>query len=217
MLEGFRVRNYRALKDIALGSFGNPRKAEPLTPLVAVIGKNGVGKSTIFDEFGFLADCLATDVEQACDLRQRGGFQRLVSQGSGGEIGFELAFRPPGEAHLIEYRLMIGLDKSKRPFVRSELLRQHRIVAGANRSFSFLQLKSGAGRAWAGNGVSRKSAADKVDVRMRNPRQLAVATYGALQEHPRIGLFRDFIQNWYLSCFTPDAGAVCPSLVRKNT
>ncbi|MFH0784054.1 MAG: ATPase, partial [Pseudomonadota bacterium] len=48
MIEGFRIQNYRALKDIAMGRIGTDaklRKAEPLTPMTTVIGKNGVGKS----------------------------------------------------------------------------------------------------------------------------------------------------------------------------
>ena len=57
-IEGFRIKNFRALKDITLGRLWNQQKNEPLTPLTAVIGKNGVGKSTIFDAFGFLSDCL---------------------------------------------------------------------------------------------------------------------------------------------------------------
>jgi hypothetical protein len=55
-----------------------------------------------------------------------------------------------------------------------------------------------------------------VIVRLRNPRQLAVASYGALQEHPRIGSFRDFLQGWYLSYFAPDAARRCPWLARNG-
>lgn len=54
-IEGFRIRNFRVLRDIALGKLWNLQQAEPLTPMTAVIGKNGVGKSTLFDAFGFLA------------------------------------------------------------------------------------------------------------------------------------------------------------------
>jgi AAA15 family ATPase/GTPase len=61
-IEGFRVRNYRSLKDVSLGRLWNQREVEPLTPLTAVIGKNGVGKSSLFDAFGFLADCLIKGV-----------------------------------------------------------------------------------------------------------------------------------------------------------
>ena len=59
----------------------NLQKAAPLTPMTAVIGKNGVGKSTLFDAFGFLADSLKSGVEEACDTRGRGGFDRIRTQG----------------------------------------------------------------------------------------------------------------------------------------
>ena len=76
-IEGFRVKNYRSLKDITLGRLWNQQQADPLTPLTAVIGKNGVGKSSLFDAFGFLADCLKSGVEEACDAHGRGGFERI--------------------------------------------------------------------------------------------------------------------------------------------
>ena len=53
-LEGFRVRNFGVLKDVTLGRLWNQQKIEALTPMTAVIGKNGVGKSALFDAFGFL-------------------------------------------------------------------------------------------------------------------------------------------------------------------
>ena len=62
-IEGFRIKNFRTLKDVTLGRLWNQQQAEPLTPMTAVIGKNGVGKSTLFDAFGFLADCLKLGVE----------------------------------------------------------------------------------------------------------------------------------------------------------
>jgi AAA15 family ATPase/GTPase len=47
-IEGFKIKNYRTLRDLTLGKLWNSQKKEPLTPMTAVIGKNGVGKSTIF-------------------------------------------------------------------------------------------------------------------------------------------------------------------------
>jgi len=41
-IEGFRVRNYRVIRDITLGKLWNTQSAKPLTPMTAVIGKNGV-------------------------------------------------------------------------------------------------------------------------------------------------------------------------------
>jgi len=78
-IEGIRIRNYKVLKNITMGKFADSPDAEPLSPLTVVIGKNGVGKSTLFDVFGFLADCLKYGVEEACN--HRGGFERIISQG----------------------------------------------------------------------------------------------------------------------------------------
>lgn len=69
-IQGFRIKNYKALKDITLGKLWNNRE-QPLTQLTAVIGKNGVGKSSIFDAFGFISDCLKSGVEYACDISWR--------------------------------------------------------------------------------------------------------------------------------------------------
>ena len=69
IIEGFRVKNFGALKDVTLGKLWNTQDVDPLTPMTAVIGKNGAGKSTLFDAFGFLADSLTSGVEEACDSR----------------------------------------------------------------------------------------------------------------------------------------------------
>ena len=81
-IEGFRVANYGVLRRVALGRLWGAPEDVPLTSMTAVIGRNGVGKSTLFDAFGFLADCLKLGVEEACDARGRGGFDRIRSQGS---------------------------------------------------------------------------------------------------------------------------------------
>jgi len=57
-IAGFRVKNFKVLKDVTLGPLWNQQDSQPLTPMTAVIGKNGVGKSVLFDAFGFLADAL---------------------------------------------------------------------------------------------------------------------------------------------------------------
>ena len=93
-LEGFRVRNFGVLKDVTLGRLWDKRKEEALTPMTAVIGKNGVGKSALFDAFGFLADALKlNNIEEACDARGRGGFKKMRSQGATDPIEFDVYYR----------------------------------------------------------------------------------------------------------------------------
>ena len=47
-------------------------------------------------------------------------------------------------------------------------------------------------------------------VQLQDNRRLGIATLGALNQHPRISAFREFIEGWYLSYFTPDAARSLP-------
>ena len=42
-IEGFRVKNFKVLKDVTLGRLWDQPENPPLTAMTAVIGKNGVG------------------------------------------------------------------------------------------------------------------------------------------------------------------------------
>ena len=236
-IEGFRVVNFGVLKDIQLGkvqqklSFDplmqEPR-VDPLTPLTAVIGKNGAGKSTLFDAFGFLADALKHGVEEACDMRGRGGFNKIRTLGQTGPIMFEVSYREHGKARPITYELSIDVDDTDRPYVCAEWLLQKRI--GQTDNAPFLWLESGEGYVWTGDekvaevpdddsdsynfilsseGVS-VALEDTEAVKLQDKRKLGVTTLGALQQHPRISKFRRFIENWYLSYFKPNEARALP-------
>ena len=214
VIEGFRVQNYRALCDVTLGKLSNQQTGEPLTPFTVVIGKNGVGKSTLFDAFGFVADCLSADVESACDMKQRGGFDRLRSMGVDEPIHFEIYYREAPKERPITYELAITLDASGRPFVKSEVLKQRRKGQKYGRPYPFLRLNHGKGTVWAGEeavGVEGEEDLAQTPVELTDPRQLGIATLGTLKEHPRIKRFRDFLKGWYLSYFYPDAARSLPS------
>lgn len=230
-IEGFRIRNFRALKDITLGRVLSVQEPEPLTPMTAVIGQNGAGKSTLFDAFGFLADCLGTGVEEAFDLRGRGGFERVKSQGATGPISFEVYYKEDGNARPITYELAIDRDSSGRPYVLKERLRQRRKGQKRGRPFSFLMLDAGKGVAWRLDTDGRQVEEEDTAFDLRNfidtvkeeeesreaeiielddKRKLGIATLGALKQHPRIAAFRRFLEGWYLSYFTPDSARSLP-------
>lgn len=214
IIDGFRVQNFRALRDVTLGKLSGQQGGKPLTPFTVVIGKNGVGKSSLFDAFGFVADCLATDVETACDLKQRGGFERLRSKGVGDSIHFEIYYREASNERPITYQLSIGLDQSGRPFVESETLKQRRKGAKHGQPYPFLRLNHGKGSVWAGEeAVEIESEENRTQavVELTDSRQLGIATLGTLKEHPRIKRFRDFLKGWYLSYFYPDAARSLPN------
>lgn len=213
IIEGFRVQNFRALRDVTLGCLSGSQ-GKPLTPFTVVIGKNGVGKSSLFDAFGFVADCLATDVETACDMKQRGGFERLRSKGVNEPVRFEIYYREAPNERPITYELSIDLDDSGRPFVESELLKQRRKGQKHGRPYPFLRLDHGKGLVWAGEeAVEIEGEEDRTQapVELTDTRQLGIGTLGTLKEHPRIKRFRDFLKGWYLSYFHPDAARSLPA------
>jgi predicted ATPase len=231
-IEGIRMRNFRSLKDVTLGKLWNLQDADPLTPMTAVIGKNGVGKSTLFDAFGFLADCLKSGVEEACDLRGRGGFDRIRSQGQPSPIEFEVYYKEETNARPITYEVSITLDSSQRPYVQKERLRQRRRGQPHGWPFSFLMLNEGKGVVWKGEqegidegetafdlrklmesikrGGKHEESRETELVELEDKRKLGIATLGSLKQHPRISSFRRFIEGWYLSYFTPDAARSLP-------
>lgn len=214
LIEGFRVQNYRALRDVTLGKLSTDQRGEPLTPFTVVVGKNGAGKSTLFDAFGFVADCLTKDVETACDDPRRGGFERMRSLGADEPIRFEIYYREARGERPITYELAINVDASGRPFVESEVLKQRRKGQTHGRPYPFLRLQHGVGEVWAGEEavakVGQTEDVAKTDVELTDLRQLGIATLGTLKEHPRIKRFRDFLKGWYLSYFHPDAARSVP-------
>ena len=228
-IEGIGISNYRVLKDVTFGKLWNTQQAAPLTPMTAVIGRNGVGKSALFDVFGFLADCLKLGVEEACDARGRGGFDRIRSQGSDGPIEFQVYYREEQRARPITYELAIDADDMGRPYVARERLRQRRRGQRHGRPFSFLMMNDGRGLVWKGKAQGRQveegagfdpvrfqemlgeeESRETEFVELQDKRRLGIATLGALKQHPRIASFRQFIEGWYLSYFTPDAARGLP-------
>lgn len=235
-IEGIRIKNYKALKDITLGKLWNNHES-PLSDLTVVIGKNGVGKSSIFDAFGFISDCLKNGIEEACDVR--GGFSKIISKGCTSDeyISFELYYKENNNEQPITYEFSITLDSKMRPYVVSERLRQRRKgQKNYGRPFSFLILNNGEGIVWKGNTegkqIKEENNSDKFDiksliseiesgnnaeetnetevVRLEDNRHLAITTLGALKQHPRIVSFRKFIESWYLSYFSPNSARSLP-------
>ena len=226
-IEGIRIKNFRSLRDVTLGKLDNTPNAEPLTPMTAVIGKNGVGKSSLFDAFGFLSDCLKSGVEEACDLHGRGGFQRIISQGKKGPIGFEVGYKEEENSQPISYEMEVNVDNTGRPYVQYERLTQYR----NGQPLSLLILLKGIGfvtkrgkwidpqkllenkelREIIASLKNQKEEDREIEyVELEDKRKLGIATLGSLKQHPRISAFRSFIEGWYLSYFSLNAARNLP-------
>lgn len=195
MLEGFRVRNYRALKDITLGRLQN-QAAEPLTPLSAVIGKNGSGKSTLLDAFRFVADTLNfNSVATACE--RRGGVERLVSQGTRGGFAFDLHWREPGTEVALTYELGVGADESRQPVILHERVFQHEADKPPT---PLVNIKLGRGTVGAA----------ALALEIEGSQQSALAAIGPMVAHPKLRRLLEFIRNWHISEFAPSSARHLP-------
>jgi predicted ATPase len=241
-IEGIRIKNFRGLKDVILGKLSDDSKSEPLTPMTVVIGKNGVGKSTLFDAFGFLADALKFGVEEACDLRGRGGFEKIRSQGIQEPIEFIVNYREKQNIDSINYLISIDIDNSGRVFVAKEIIYQYSekvfigilllmdgigYVLEKDKKTKRFELHDASNKLQSvGYAIEEFRASKKTSkhldeflvflnevekvgnaelVNLIDNRKLGIATLGALKQHPEISAFRQFIEGWYLSYFTPDA------------
>lgn len=228
IIEGFRVKNYKTLKSVELGHFYNSDKSQKsLTPLTVVIGKNGTGKSSLFDAFGFLSDSLKFGVEDACNLKNRGGYDKIHTQGSKDSIEFEIYFSFQEKVSPITYQLAINKDSYGRVYVEKEILRQRRNLNGHGFPLSFLHLSNGKGIVYEGEkggekidesksnlsdilSDKRQKKTDRKNIELTDNRKLGIATLGVMREHPRISKFREYIEGWYLSYFSPDAARELP-------
>ncbi|MGL4942961.1 MAG: AAA family ATPase [Thermoguttaceae bacterium] len=208
LIEGVRVRNYRVLKDVTLGRVTTPA-AEPLTPLTVVIGKNGFGKSTLFDAFGFLADTLESGVEVACG--HRGGFSQIVSQGTDKKLEFQIRY-----GDLI-YTVVIAADNYGSPSVFAETLSRgedfflNELREGSDERLTFF-FREGHGQVIRADGakVGTTVGSGGDEFHLADNRRLALATLGNLTQYPDLVAFKRFLDGWYLSHFSARAAHSLP-------
>ena len=192
-IEYLRVKNYRALADIELKN---------ITPLLVLLGPNGSGKSTVFDVFAFLCECFTLGLRRAWD--RRGRFKELRTRGAGGPIEFTLKYRevPSGRlrTNLITYHLEID-ETPKGPIVAAEWL-QWANGREADGPFRILNFAHGKGAVISGE--TPNESHERVEEELDSPDMLAVNTLGQLAKHPRIGVLRRFIADWYMSYVSAD-------------
>lgn len=210
-IEGVKIENFGPLRNIVMGKTLTNQNADALNNVTAIIGASGNGKSTLADAFGFLADCLETDVEAACDSKNRGGFSQIRSQGSIEPIKFELYYRESSNTRPITYELEIDMDHLDRPYVKEERLRQR--VTKTGKPLSFLFLQNGKGYAYEGkeggaDETGRSVNGEKIDVELTDIRKLGIVTLGAMKQYERIERFLKFLKSWYLCYFSPDEARI---------
>jgi len=197
-IETIRVRNFKALKEIEI---------QNIPSLSISVGANGSGKSTFFDVFGFLKDCLTYNVTRA--MQSRGGYSEMVSRGQVGEdiiIEIQYRMRITGKERLVTYHLELGLENGNKgkPCVKREILRYKRGAFGS--SFHFLDYRLGQGYA-----ITNEEDFDKTDDDLERENQmleradiLAIKGLGQFQRFKAANAFRQLIEGWHVSDFHID-------------
>lgn len=190
-LEEIRIRNFRVFRNAHF---------RDLDGFNVLVGANGTGKSTFFNVFGFLKDCLAHNVRQA--LASRGQFKEVITRGVTDEpIAFELAFRAPiaGSDRLIRYILEIS-DRAGQPYISREVLRYTRF--GGGKPFDFLKFSDGIGDAIVNERELSKTVGERrEEQRLDAPDILAIKGLGQFQRFEAASAFRSLIENWHVSDF----------------
>src|SRR6266851_5839650 len=169
-IEQLEIKNYKVLADVALGRPyrpSNPQRTSlpeiKLGSFSIFLGPNGCGKSTLFDVFGFLAQCLQTNVSDA--LAQRGGFHEVRSREQNGPIVFVIKYRDQPNDPLMTYELQID-EQDGRPIVIKEELQWRRGRTGT--PFKFLDFEDGSGSAVTGTEETydrrTEQAVDRADI-----------------------------------------------------
>ena len=131
IIEGFWIRNFKAFRQIAVGSSfsqsvvadfaGDDPIPYELTPLTVFVGDTGMGKSTILDVFSFLSDCINQGITVA--INNRGGFEAVYHFGSTGPLSIGIVFRPCSEPQTLTYVVSIDYDTAaRRPFIETEAI-----------------------------------------------------------------------------------------------
>ncbi len=162
-----------------------------------LLGPNGSGKTTVFDVFAFLSECVDTGLRRAWD--KRGRAKELKTRGSEGPVTIEIKYREPGFP-LITYHLAVD-ERNGGPVVVEEWLQWKRGSHG--RPFRFLDYRAGQGRAVSGELPDEED--ERIDVPLNAPDLLAVNALGQFADHPRMSALRNFITGWYVSYLSADS------------
>lgn len=189
-IESLHIQNFRVFKDAYVENFSQ---------MAVFLGQNGAGKTTFFDIFGFLHDCLNSNVRSA--LAMRGGFQEVLSRDQMGDMHFEVKFRPSPEEPVITYELTIGLNEKSAPVVKKEIMRFRRGQHGA--PWKILDFAYGEGVAASGVLESYEDVriAERSPQKIAAPDILAVKGLGQFEDFPAVASLRRLIEDWYVSDF----------------
>jgi predicted ATPase len=203
-IESMKLTNFKVFNNVELKN---------IAAYTVFVGANGVGKSSLFDVFGFLRDCLKDNVRAA--VARRGGFRDLISRGAVADpaatIGIVLKIRMPLAigSRVVTYALEVG-ERDGRPIVARESLRYTRY--GGGKPYDFLRFSFGEGDAITNEAeLTRDEASVHRDhQKLDEPDILAIKGLGQFQRFEAASAFRSLIESWHVSDFRIHAASASP-------
>lgn len=187
-IESIEVQNYRVFRHARMDKM--PR-------MVALIGANGTGKSTLFDVFSFLKDALAYNAGKA--VARRGGMRELRSRGLNGPVRIEIKFRESG-GRLATYELAVD-EIDGRVVVEREVLKFRRGQRG--KPWHFVDFSRGRGTAITNEQQYGKEGAEeqRAEYALDELDALAIKGLGQFRDFRVVAEFRSLIEHWQISDF----------------
>lgn len=187
-IESIEIENYRVFRRARL---------ENLPRLVALVGANGTGKSTLFDVFSFLKDALAFNAGKA--VARRGGMRELRSRGQTGPVRIEIKFRESG-GRLATYELAVD-EVDGRVVVEREVLKFRRGQRG--KPWHFVDFSRGRGTAITNEQQYGQEGAQeqRAEYALDEPDVLAIKGLGQFKDFRVVAEFRSLIEHWQISDF----------------
>ncbi|WP_428768133.1 AAA family ATPase [Treponema sp. HNW] len=191
-ISSIKIQNFKTLQNIQINE---------LPSLAVFVGANGTGKTTLFDVFGFLKDCLTLNVTKA--VQARGGYTELISRGHIDEniiIEIKYEMKIAQKSRLVTYYLEIGMMNTKIA-VKREYLCYKRSSYGS--PYHFLDFANGNGFA-----ISNEEDFSKPDTELAREDQnlgaqdiLAIKGLGQFEKFKAANEFRKLIEGWHVSDF----------------
>lgn len=211
LIEGFWLRNFRAIRQIAFGSsfqqamvMDGDTDLSPydLTPLTTFIGNSGTGKSSILDAFAFVSDCLNEGLDEA--VKKRGGFDDVYHRGGEGPITIGIVYRACAEPKPLTYLLNIERrsGSSFGYFETEALIYRSTFSGGASQPIMLFQNGEKQTRhlsPWHGASVTNLESVKRTDAKT-----LALATLGDFEDLPDVPQLKRHLDRFHLGCYTPD-------------
>jgi predicted ATPase len=222
-IEGFWIRNFKTLKQVALGSSFQQSVVMDLeadlspcelTPFTILVGDSGTGKSTILDAFAFIADTLELGLVEA--FAKRGGYDNVYCQTGTGPISFGIVYRACSEPRPMTYAISINMRAgSRHPIVETEaILYRDQQRSAAPHPILFFQNGDKLVRhltPWYG-----AKNFDLEAVKRTDQFHLALGSLGGYEDLPDIPQFKLFLERFQLACYTPDnAVTLSPNIFKQ--